>query len=93
MENICLLFALPKPCELSSSPLKSQTLPLLLSTGWHRSLSCLTAGELLLSLWGSFIYITKFIYLLLICLNGNLIIRPPKELRWEERKSLPPVHS
>ena len=37
---------------------------LLLSPGWHKSLSCLTLWEPLMSSWGSHTYVIKFVSLL-----------------------------
>lgn len=68
--NICL----PIVCSshLSANclppPLKPQDpIPFLFSSGWHISLKCLTAFELLMSLWGSCTHKIKFVFLLLIC--------------------------
>lgn len=65
--------------------------PLLLSSGWHMSLNCLTAcGSQFL--WGPRTYVIKFIFLLLICLMFIWLPDQPENLEgYKQNYSSPTV--
>ena len=90
-------FALPSPCQLASSPLKSQTTAPASSFGFSRAWNLMWRfGPLweLLGFWGSLPgrHVIKLWFSPVHLSYVNLIIRPAKEPKREEGKFFLPLH-